>query len=68
VKLVQAQTQMSLVALRDAIVVFLLILVTKLIEVGYPPEIGAIYMAFLGGLLMGIISYMHALGIKKPEE
>jgi len=58
----------AIIALRDAIVVFLLFLITNLLKAGYPPTIEAVYTALLAGLLMGIISYMHALGIKKPEE
>jgi hypothetical protein len=55
-------------ALRDAFVVFLVVLVTELIKIGYPPTIDVVYPAFLAGLLMGIISYMTAMGIKKPEQ
>jgi len=58
----------GLTAIRDAIVVFLLVLITKLLEIGYPPTIEAVYPSFLAGLLMGIISYMAAMGIKKPQE
>lgn len=58
----------GLTALRDAIVVFLLMLITKLLEVGYPPTIEVVYPSFLAGLLMGIISYMTSMGIKKPEQ
>ena len=58
----------GLTAIRDAIVVFLVVLVTKLLEVGYPPTVEAVYPSLLAGLLMGIISYMTAMGIKKPEE
>ena len=58
----------GLTALRDAIVVFLLILITRLTEIGYPPTIDVVYPAFLAGLLMGIFSYMASMGIKKPEQ
>ena len=58
----------GLTALRDAFVVFLLVLVTRLIEVGYPPTVDVVYPAFLAGLLMGIFSYMASMGIKKPEQ
>lgn len=58
----------AIIALRDAFVVFLLVLVTNLISVGYPPTVEQVYQPLLASILMGIISYMHALGIKKPEE
>ena len=58
----------AFIAFRDALVVFLLILVTNLIAVQGVPTLEQIWKPFLAGLLMGIISYMHALGIKKPEE
>jgi len=57
----------GLIALRDAIIVFLLLLVTGLIETPGVPTLETFYRAVLPALLMGIISYMHALGIKKPE-
>lgn len=56
------------IALRDAFVVFLLILFTQLLAFGYPPQLEAIYISVLTGGLQGIISYMHALGIQRPEE
>jgi len=58
----------AFIAFRDALVVFALILVTNLIAVQGVPTLEQIWKPFLAGLLMGIISYMHALGIKKPEE
>lgn len=58
----------AFIAFRDALVVFLLILVTNLIAVQGVPTPEQVWKPFLAGLLMGIISYMHALGIKKPEE
>lgn len=70
----ESQTQknenpnIAYIAFRDAFVTFLLILVTNLIAVQGVPTLEQIWKPFLAGLLMGIISYMHALGIKKPEE
>ena len=58
----------AFIAFRDALVVFALILVTNLIAVQGVPTLEQVWKPFLAGLLMGIISYMHALGIKKPEE
>jgi len=55
------------IALRDAFVVFLVVLTSNLLAAGYPPTWEVLYTSFLSGLLMGIISYMHALGIKKPQ-
>jgi len=55
------------IALRDAFVVFLVVLVSNLLTAGYPPTIEVLYTSVLSGLLMGIVSYMHALGIKKPQ-
>lgn len=56
------------IALRDALVVFLLILFTQMLAFGYPPKVETLYISFLTGGIQGLISYMHALGIKKPEE
>jgi len=56
------------IALRDALVVFLLVLFTQLLAAGYPPSLEALYISGLTGGLQGIISYMHAMGIKKPEK
>lgn len=58
----------GLTAIRDAIIVFLLVLITRLAEIGYPPTIDVVYPAFLAGLLMGIVSFAAAMGIKKPVE
>ena len=55
------------VAVRDALVVFLLVLVSSLLTAGYPPTAEVLYTSGLSGLMMGILSYMHAMGIKKPE-
>lgn len=63
---INASESKAKIAFRDAIIVFLLILVTKLMEAGFPPTIEALYYAFLGAILMGIISYMYSLGIKRP--
>ena len=57
----------GVIALRDAFVVFLVVLITNLAAVGYPPTVEVLYTSTLAGLLIGIVSYMHALGIKKPE-
>ena len=56
------------IALRDAFVVFLLVLFTQLLAYGYPPRVEALYVSILTGGIQALISYMHALGIKKPEE
>jgi uncharacterized membrane protein len=64
----QQQTNKEFVALRDAFVVFLLVLITHLLAVPYPPNPEVVWIPFLTGLLMGIISYMRALGIKSPES
>lgn len=58
----------GLIALRDAFVVFVLFLVTRLIEVGYPPTAEIVYMPLLSAVLMAVISYMHSMAIKKPEQ
>jgi len=58
----------GLIALRDSIIVFFLFLITRLVEAGYPPTIEVVYTCFLAAALMAIISYMHALGIQKPEQ
>lgn len=58
----------TIIAVRDALVVFFLLLVTKLIDIGYPPTVEAVYTAILPAILMGIISYMHAAGIEKPLQ
>jgi len=55
------------IALRDAFIVFLFTLISNLLSYGYPPTPEALYASMLSGLLVGIVSYMHALGIKKPE-
>lgn len=55
------------IALRDAFVVFLLTLVSSLLTAGYPPKPEILYTSALTALLTGIISYMHALGIKEPQ-
>ena len=55
------------VAVRDALVVFLMVVVSNLLTAGYPPSLEILYNSGLAGLFMGILSYMHARGIKKPE-
>ena len=62
------QTNKGLVAFRDALVVFMLVLVTNLLQVQYPPTPEVCWQPLLAGLLMGIVSYMRALGIQKPEQ
>jgi len=57
----------STIALRDAVVVFLVVLVANLLKAGYPPTVEVLYTSVLSGVFMGIVSYMHALGIKKPR-
>lgn len=56
------------IAVRDALVIFLLILFTQLLAYGYPPKLEVLYISVLTGGLQGLLSYMHALGIRKPEE
>lgn len=56
------------IALRDAAVIGLLNFVSGLLAFGYPPTPEVLYMTGLTALLTGIVSYMHALGIKKPQE
>jgi len=65
---INPEASKSKIALRDAFVVFLMVLITQLLAEGYPPTIKALYIALLTGAAMGVLSYMHALGIKKPEE
>lgn len=61
------QPNKGLIALRDALVVFFLFLITRLVEAGYPPSVEVLYTSALAGGLMALISYMRSLGIKKPE-
>lgn len=56
------------IALRDAFVVFLLVLFTQLLAYGYPPQFEAVYISLLTGAIQGLISYMHAIGIEKPKD
>jgi hypothetical protein len=58
----------ELTAIRDALVVFFLVLITRMLEVGYPPTVETVYQPLLAGFLMGIVSYMTSMGIKKPEQ
>lgn len=63
-----ASVNKGLIVLRDAIVTFIIVLLAGLQKAGYPPNPETVYFAFLTGLGMGVVSYMHALGIKQPEQ
>lgn len=56
------------IALRDALVTFLYVLIAGLLTAGYPPTLEVLYTSGLSAALMGITSYMHARGIEKPPE
>ena len=56
------------IALRDALVTFLYVLIAGLLTAGYPPTLEIVYTSGLTAGFMGVTSYMHARGIEKPEE
>jgi len=56
------------VALRDALVSFLITLFSALLAFGFPPTYEVLYMTFVTAGLTAIISYAHAYGIKKPSS
>jgi hypothetical protein len=57
-----------LVVLRDAIVVFLIVLLSRLMTAGYPPPPEVLYQSTLTAAFTAIVSYAHASGIKQPEK
>ena len=65
---VQNDMHKELTAIKDAIVVFLLVLVSNLVTAGYPPSGQVLYSSALAGLLAGLTSYAYTMGIKKKES
>lgn len=55
----------ELTAIRDAIVVFLLVLIASLLAAGYPPRVEILYTSGLAAALEGITSYANAMRIKR---
>jgi len=56
------------IALRDAIIVFLISLTSNLLTYGYPPTHEAVYMSILTALLMFALSLAHAWKVQAPER
>ena len=52
-------------AIRDAIIVFLLVLIASLLAAGYPPRIEVLYTSLLAAGLEGVTSYANALRVKR---
>ncbi len=52
-------------AIRDAFVVFLLVLIASLLAAGYPPRVEILYTSGLAAGLEGITSYANAMRIKR---
>lgn len=55
----------EITAIRDAIVVFLLVLIASLLAAGYPPKVEILYTSGLAAALEGITSYANAMRIKR---
>jgi len=56
------------IAIRDALVTFLVSLTSNLLTYGYPPTKEAIYMSTLTALLMFALSLAHAWRVQAPER
>jgi len=56
------------IAIRDALIVFLISLTSNLLTYGYPPTKEAIYMSLLTALLMFALSLAHAWKVQAPER
>ena len=63
---VKADNSKEITAIRDALVSFLLVLLSTLLSHGYPPQMADVYTALLSAAFIGITSYAIAMGIKKP--
>jgi len=57
-----------IIALRDAIIVFLISLTSNLLTYGYPPSYEGLYMSILTALLMFALSLAHAWKVQAPER
>jgi len=57
-----------IIALRDALVVFLISLTSNLLTYGYPPTEEAVYMSILTALLMFSLSLAHAWKVQAPRR
>jgi len=56
------------IAIRDALVVFLISLTSNLLTYGYPPTREAVYMSMLTALLMFALSLAHTWKVQAPER
>jgi len=56
------------IAVRDAVVTGVYVLVANLAALGYPPTLPGVYSALLAAILMGLTSYMRAEKITVPPQ
>jgi len=56
------------IAIRDALIVFLISLTSNLLTYGYPPTHEAVYMSMLTALLMFALSLAHTWKVQAPER
>jgi len=57
-----------IIAIRDALVVFLISLTSNLLTYGYPPTKEAAYMSILTALLMFALSLAHTWKVQAPRR
>ena len=58
----------SIIALRDALVIFFIVLFSNLLVNGYPPTLALVYGAAIAAALTALTSYAHARGITAPKK
>lgn len=57
------------IVLEDALLVFLVTLIPKLLSLGGPPtSLGQLWEPMLSSILAALYSYMRSQGKEKPEE